>query len=237
MLAAFEREIPHLSLWTLLRATLRCPTERERDVLQYHLEEGGCRRCRRRAGQVSAAALAAVRFDTGTPLVRPAALGAGTAPAEAIGRSDDGALEAELFQENGQVVLELRTREAAFNHRLVGFLLRGERGPVEGFMVLQPDVDGWYTAEAAFAAGELHAALGGACHEVVLIPVAEELLAGAERDALLASAERARRDSRAGAAWRTWLEGIQAREEGLSREARPLMQEVRALLAGQGDDG
>src|SRR5262249_25696621 len=111
---------------------------------------------------------------------------------EVVGYAAASGLEAELVQEGSQVVLEVRSREPAWNHQLVRFALRGAStsGVEEGFLVLAPDVDGWYTASTAFSATALYGRMGGACQEVVAAAPELERLTPEEWRVLLAAAIR-----------------------------------------------
>src|SRR5205823_1416278 len=134
------REMPHLSLWTLMKQRLGGLNEAERRSIDYHLEEGECSRCRARAGLLGAGAASAARFP-GLLLPAPHAVGAASGTLEMNARSPDGRLEAELLEEERQLVLEVRTREAELQHQLVGYALVGENRQVDGFLVLRADVE------------------------------------------------------------------------------------------------
>ena len=225
LVASAEVQMPHLSLWTLLRHRLGSTSERERQAIAYHLEEGGCRRCRQVAGAL------AVGTSFRLPpfaLPHPAAAGAATGALEVGGRSSDGRLEAELVEEERQILLEIRSREAALNHQMIAYTLRGAQQEMQGFLVLRPDVERWYAAQEIFDPELLYSRLQGRCEEVLIAPVGLEALPGVDRELLLAEAGRSRGNAEARAAWAAWASS----RADVSEETRRLLDEVRAAVGG-----
>lgn len=112
--------------------------------------------------------------------------------------AEAGGLTAEFFEDNGQYVLELRSRDPAWDCRKVRFTLAPAAGgeavtgeavlaqgvrtrgaekaaggeAVTGELVLQRDPAGWYAAQATFNAQELYDRIGGQC-QVTIEPLAE----------------------------------------------------------------
>lgn len=220
----FGREVRHPSLWLLLRRRLGLLAGEEEAVLEYHLERAGCARCRDRLAKLETALPAVARFSGLLMLPNPAAASAATASSALQAVSGDSSLEAELFEEDHTVVLEVRTRNPELCYSLVGFTLRGaQEGEEEGFTVLGRDVDGWCSGDAAWDAEQLYRSLRGTCDEILVSPVPAGLLTGEERAALLASVDRSR-----GAAGRgRWVEWAARAEAG----AEPLPEAVQRLLA------
>jgi hypothetical protein len=234
LLQTFAREMPHLSLWTLVRRHLGVIEEREQQAVAYHLEQGACRCCRQRADTLRGASDRLLQLSGPLVLPHPTAVAAATAQSHARARSRDGSLETELVQEGHQLTLELRTRNAALNHHLVGYSLRSGPRQREGFTVLRPDVEGWFTAETTFESRDLYTALGGRCEELLVLPAVEEVLGSSERDALLASAARDRTDVKARAAWTAWLAEAARRGEAFPPAAQRLLGEVGEVLSQSG---
>jgi hypothetical protein len=232
LLHTFEQEMPHLSLWSLLRSRLGRLASDEARAVEYHLREGGCRRCRERVERLGAALERVIQFPGPVPLPAPGAVGAATAVLDAVARSPDRVLEAELVEEDGRVLLEVRTKNATLKHRLVGYTLRGARqaDAQEGFLVLQPDVEGWLTAQTTFDPEELYSRLQGRCEEVLLCPVDTEVLSYAEREALLASAEQSRKEAAAREGWMAWVMEAVQKSESVSDRTWQLLCEVRERL-------
>jgi hypothetical protein len=225
----FERNMPHLSFWLLVRRRLGTLAGAEQRLVNYHLENGECRHCRARAASLEGQLDALVRAPGPFLLPHPAAAGAATPMLDVLARSADDHLEAELMREENQITLEVRTRLERLNHYLVGYALRGGQGEVvEGFTVLAPDVEGWYTGHAVYPVGDLYARLSGICEEVLVGPVHASMLTGEEREALLASAAGSRENDRMRAAWAAWLTACAARD--LSPDMRELLHELRIQL-------
>src|SRR5205807_4748115 len=119
-------------------------------------------------------------------------------------------------EEDGSLLLEVRTRDAGLDRGLAAYSLRGPAGQVEGFIPLAPDVEGWFAGQSWLDAAALHAALGGRCVEALASPAPLDLLGSADCEALVASAAAAR--GRPGAAaWQAWLEGAAAGAAGAAR--------------------
>lgn len=174
--------------------------------MERHLSPEGCAWCLERAQSFHAAQGRIAEWREPLPLPHPDALAAGTRGLYAIATSSDSVLEAELTEESTYLELEIRTREKGLNYGLFAYLLYGRqrRAVIEGFTVLRPDVDGWYTSYVAFAKGDLYARLSGCCERIVVSPVSPAHLTSAERGALLASVAGSE-DEYSRRAWRRWL--------------------------------
>src|SRR5687767_10291046 len=103
--AGFEREMPHPSLWTLLRMSLGILTlEAERSV-HYHLEVAECRPCRVRWARLHERGDLALRFSVPVILPQPGAAGAAAALSGSLAVARRGDLEAEICLDEGDVLL------------------------------------------------------------------------------------------------------------------------------------
>ncbi len=229
MLESFGRQLPHLSLWTLLRRQLGRLSEGERRVVRYHLMEGGCLRCRQREERLQALAGQATLLRGPILFRDPAMVGAATPRPQVTARSETGDLAAELVETGPEAILEVRTKQVALNHRLVGYSLAGAEGtlPEEGFQVLRPEVEGWYAGHVSLDAAALHARLLGRCEEVLVTLADPEALTVEEQDLVVAAAGRDAGDPAASAAWTAWATGEEMRESA----APDVLARVRACLA------
>ncbi len=228
----FAVEMPHLTVWDLLRYRLGVLPEREQRLAARHLGTDACASCRRREELLRRAADGAALLTFPADLPHPRAAGAAAVASPSLCRASGGDLEAELFEDGPDVVLEIRTRKAALNYRLVAYSLRGARGRVwrEGFAVLQPDVEGWYTAQLPFRPSELFESLNGRCEEVLVSVVDADALSREERQMLLDSVGRSAGNEYLRHGWKAWVEGAVARSAGLSEEAWDLVCEIRERL-------
>ena len=234
VLADFEREMPHLSLWTLVRLLTGTLPEEDETLVAYHLESGGCRVCRDRLRRLEVHGDRLVRYSGAVYLPNPDAAAAAVSMPGALARASSGRLEAELFEDGGEVLLEIRTKDASLRSHAVGYSLRGAgaEARTEGYVVLQEDVDGWYTAQVAFHPASLRQEIGGACEELLVAPVDADLLSTEEREALLRSAARCPREDSRRDGWRAWAEEtVRGGEtQGLSPQTRELVSAVRERL-------
>src|SRR4029077_9905660 len=125
--------------------------------------------------------------ESGLRLPDPAAAGAAAGEMEVTARSANGEVGGELGEEESSLALEVRTRNSQLNRTLVGYALLGARegGVVAGFLLLQPDVEGWYAARTRFDAASIYATLHGTCDELLIAPLAANALGSEERELLL----------------------------------------------------
>lgn len=227
-LSLFAAEMPHLPVGWLVRKLFSRSSRTEAQSIDYHLVEGGCTRCAARLAALERRRRSAALFPDPISLLRPAAATASTA-LHLEEASEDGRLQVELYQEEGQTTLEVRSKDAGLNYQLVGYWLAGTEGggDVSGYVVLHPDVDGWYTGHVRFEPVTLYSTLGGECRAAVLQPVERSVLTHQERGQLLESALRGREDQEALRAWRDWA----ARDEpSLPDETRQILAEIRETL-------
>ena len=129
---------------------------------------------RREREEVQAPEGARLIFPSPVFLPNLRAAAAATATALRVQTSSaDQRLEAEFLQDEDQLVLEVRTKDAALNQQLFRYDFRGSDGPaaVTGFILLRPDANGWYAGHARFDAQALFAGLGGKVQELVIHPV------------------------------------------------------------------
>ena len=162
---------------------------------RFHLDT--CRRCAHLLASMKAA-VENERQQT-APIVirfpRPEAWAAATGePLDERADLPDLAGEWRLVQENGSVLLRIRTREQAHEGALLRYQLRSAEGtkPLTGFVVLRAEETGWYTAGAAFTLEELCDTLNGECREVRFDMMEPGRLTGADRAPLAASVARSR---------------------------------------------
>jgi hypothetical protein len=123
-----------------------------------------------------------------------------------LAECEAGDLQAELLDDCGNLSLEVRTKNPHLNHSLVSFAFSDANAPVlEGFLVLAPDVEGWYTGETGIQRTALlpsFSHLGGTL-QVSLVDAA--LLTGREAQ-LLSAAATAEQNVAIRKAWRAWGE-------------------------------
>jgi hypothetical protein len=232
LLQRFAEEMPHLSLWTLIRRRLGCLSEDEDRSVLYHLDQGECRICRTRDERMDAVIGQVVRFPETWALPHPTAAAAAAGIVDLVAQAPHHELEAQVFEEGRRITLEVRTRRETLRHKLVAYVLRGARGTqsVEGFLVLGPDLEGWFAADATFDVEELYWALDGRCEEVLVSPLCIHVLMGEQRALLLASADRVRADPVALAAWQNWVSHAAEQCDSITDDAWQLLCEVRNLL-------
>ncbi len=122
-----------------------------------------------------------------------------------IAVSPDRRLEAELAVEGGRLALEVRTHDAALNHRPVEYRFAAAGGAAveTGYLVLRPDQNGWFAAQAEFPA-DVSAGLDGTTLTVQVLAADG---AGIDPGLLRAAVARDRDDGAARAAWRAWADG------------------------------
>lgn len=230
LVARFERSMPHLSLWLLIRRRLGLPLlPVEEHAVKYHLEEGGCRECGerdRRAGEL----LPSVTVLRGA-LPMPALPGvhAATAPAATSASVSGSALDAELALERGKLGLELRTRDRQWKHQLVGWTLatRREREARERFAVLYPDVEGWFVDHSWLDAKELGLGANNPCQEILAAAMDVELLTDAQRESIVGLVWRLEAAEQR-SAWREWALEQRQRDQ-LSAHTRDVLERIIRL--------
>lgn len=228
----FERAMPHLSLWMLIRRRLGLPLlPVEEHAVRYHLLEGGCRECGerdRRAGEL----LPNVTLLSGTlPAPAPAGVHAAVPDAVTSACASGSAFDAELALEQGRLGLEVRTRDSRWKHQLVGWTLatRRQREARERFAVLYPDVEGWFVDHSWLDAGELGLGANNPCQEILAAVVDVELLTDAQRDSLLGVVWRLE-TAKQRAAWREWAVE-QQRRENLCPHTRDVLARILQFTA------
>jgi len=214
LVARFEKSMPHLSLWMLIRRRLGLPMlPVEEHAIKYHLEEGGCRECGerdRRAGEL----LPNVTLLRGAlPTPERAGVQAKTA-ANTSASASGNAFDAELALERGRLGLEVRTRDARLQHQLVGWTLatRREREARERFAVLYPDVEGWFVDHSWLDAKELGLGANNPCQEILAAVMDVELLTDAQRESIVGLVWRLEAVEQR-TAWRDWALEQQQREQ------------------------
>jgi hypothetical protein len=228
LVAGMSRLMPHPSLWTLLRSHLGLLSDHDQRALSYHAGPDGCPRCAARLAAIGPVRAQAVSFPR-FALRNPAAAAAATGPLDVSARSSDGRIEAELVEEEKEILLEVRTRDAGLNHQLVGYTLRGatEQALVQGFLVLRPDVESWFAACRRFEAETLYRGLLGRCEEMLIAAVSVDALSAKERGALLEATSQLDRESRS--AWAGWLAAVHSHAPA---ELQGLLEEVRGRVGG-----
>jgi hypothetical protein len=117
-------------------------------------------------------------------------------------------LTASFVEDEGQYVLEVKTRDSVWNGQLLRYVFHNARNQpaLSGFLLVRPDVNGWYTATRTFRSETLFLAAGGQdLNPEVAVADVQELTAS-DRQALQESIESDRGDGEALAAWKTWAE-------------------------------
>ncbi|MFQ3610174.1 MAG: hypothetical protein SNJ72_01640 [Fimbriimonadales bacterium] len=220
------------SLWQLVLYRLGRLTGDEAEAVARHLERDRCRRSLERLRQIEAVQ------GTIAALLQPIALPKSqmahahtTEPLNKTLTAPDQRFEAQLVEDDDQIVLEVRTKLPELNYQLFGYALTDTEGheAVTGFLVLRPDVNDWYAGTVNFQREALAETLKGQCREVVVNWVEPSLLTPTEQEALLASLERDWDDEEARSAWQAWVEKA-LQDENLPDEARQLLQQVHARL-------
>jgi hypothetical protein len=214
--------VRHPSWWTLQRATLGLLPADEAGEVRRHLEMDGCGSCGRRRQRLAGDEV--VSFTAAVPLPDPRTWAAAGGGLDQAAASADGRLKAHLLGLGRDVILEVRTRDAALDGRLVACGCAGDdEEPLLAFAVLRPDVNGWFAAQVRWDASELHARLCGSCRGLMARVLEPGLLTAAETDALRASIDRDGPDERSMTAWRQWRERALVQPEPLSEEVRVVL--------------
>jgi hypothetical protein len=224
-----EREMPHVSTWLLIRRRLGLPLlPAELHTVEYHLESGGCRDCRRREAALADRLPKLVRLGSNLPVPMSRAVGASVPTAGVGSQSADGSLEAELVLERGRMGLELRTRSPHWRRQLVGWTLatRREREADERFAVLQPDVEGWFVDHTWLDVKRLRLGPQNQCEEILAVALEPEHLGAPQRQRLLQSVRDASAEQRDD--WRQWAEE-QCERDALDPDDRQLLTQVLEL--------
>lgn len=240
LLEQMQAQMPHLPIRVLLGSERNLLSPTEQRATDRHLSPDGCHWCHARAGAVHRLQKRVADWHEPLPLPHPNALAAGTRGLTALATATDAGLEAEFTEEGSRLVLEVRTHDPRLNYSLVSFLLYGRqrRSWVEGFTVLRPDVDGWFTGFVSFGKGDLYSRLSGCCERILVSPVEPLLLSPSERNPLLTSLP-APGDASAFGAWGRWLaeaeRQLEAHPDSLhpstpSRQLTAMLAEVRSTL-------
>lgn len=230
LVARFERSMPHLSLWLLIRRRLGLPLlPVEEHAVRYHLVDGGCRECGerdRRAGELLPS-VTVLRGALPTPAVP--GVQASTAPAATSASASGNAFEAELALERGRLGLEVRTRNDQWKHQLVGWTLatRREREARERFAVLYPDVEGWFVDHSWLDAKELGLGANNPCQEILAAAMDVELLTDAQRESIVGLVRRLDSPEQR-SAWRDWALEQHQRDQ-LSAHTREVLERILRL--------
>jgi len=227
LVESFHREIGHLSYWILLRDARGVAREWEQQQVDAHLEMDGCRYCRRRKEALAQRLSLWLHFPHVPALRDPATLLAAPAEPLVLARAEHADLEAELIDDRDDLSLEIRTKNPALDHKLVGyaFIATGGELVFEGFLLLVPDVEGWYTGQAAL---ERAAFLGrsGRPGGTLEVSVPELELLGERETPLLRAA--AARDETGRQAWLSWAERAAVR---FADSPIPIAATLRAIAA------
>jgi hypothetical protein len=176
MRAAHEREVKELDERLARDRASWSPLARARTAIEEQ----------RRLGQILP-----IRFPN------PAAWAADTAERlDVRGAAPDHDLEWRLVQDNGKILLRIRTKDQSFQDRLVKYQLRASEGEnaVSGFVVLRQTENDWYAARAAFSLEDLYTPLKGECQGVQIESVNPDQLTATDRVALAVSVTRSQGD-------------------------------------------
>lgn len=176
LLRSFDRQLPHLSIWTLMRRQLDLLRPAEADRVQYHLGSGHCRECTARAERLAGVPLTRLQLPALLVPPHPAMARAAVPEPEVLVRGEHGDLEADLVRDGDELCLEVRTRNPAHRHQLVGYAFASGTGEalVEGYLVLGPDAEEWLAAHELIDPERFRAAApdGSAALEVAVLPPA-----------------------------------------------------------------
>jgi hypothetical protein len=232
LIGAFRAAVPHMPWWQMLRRRLGRLSAAEERAAAAHLEEEGCPACFTRWEALGSAREWSILPPGRLRLPDPAAAGAAAVELEVTARSANGELEADLVEEESSLSLEVRTKNPQLNHSLVGYTLLGAAGEgrLGGLLLLRPDVQGWFAARERFDAASVYATLHGACDELLISPLALDLLGSEEREQLLAAAHRSRHDPELRSTWLEWSTRIRPAFPSLGEETHELLQDLRREL-------
>jgi hypothetical protein len=211
----FTAEMPHLSVWLLIRRRLGMPLlDSEVHSIRYHLDEGGCSECAERDRKTEELLPNVALLKGMLPRPLPEGVHAADAGVPDSAAAAAGAFEAELALERGQLGLEVRTRDPRWQRQLVGWTLatRREREACERFAVLHPDVEGWFVDHSWLDAKDLGLGTQNPCQEILAAAVDVELLTREQREALVEVVRRLDLADQRGA-WQAWALEQQERED------------------------
>jgi len=139
--------------------------------------------------------------------------------------------ECSLVEDAGRYVLEVKTRNAAWNHQLLRYVFKEAAGRplLRGFLMVRPDAPGWYTAARSLDPQLIFSAAEGRdlIPEVSVVDIQE--LTVSEGAALLESIKADQNDAEAYAAWRIWSENLARRSDRLTDDLQRLVELVRGL--------
>lgn len=139
--------------------------------------------------------------------------------------------EADLSATLIEGALEVKTQNAALNRQLLRYVFEDAEGKpaLQGFVLLRPDVNGWFTAVRLLRRQELYDALHGECRELRVHLVDLQDLTAEDHALVLASAKADRQDAEVWAAWRSWAADILSQGDHVSSDLRQLAQQVESL--------
>lgn len=232
LLAGFEHDLPHLPVWTLIRSRIGGLSAPERRMLEYHLENGGCRVCRRRLERLAELSPAVLALPVPTTPVFANSVQAAVPGPEVLASAASDGLEAELVQFRGELNLELRTRQAALNGTLAAYSFQTAEGEglLEGYVVLGPDVEGWYAAEVRIDESRYRERVGTRLGQLWIGLVEPELLTEEEWARLEACVPGPEAEPHLRALWLDWCARALLTDRGLPARGRTILQALAERL-------
>jgi hypothetical protein len=243
----------HPSTAELFAHVRRGQDAKEEATVAAHLEKDDCQRCRRRLAllradgglarlveQARGDRRAAERLKDALlswgvmrlpsfALRNPRAAPLSGHPLElASPRGSDPA--ATLVEQQGQYLLEVKTKNAAWNRQILRYQVEdvGGRPAVNGFLLLRADAHGWFAAPRLLEARTLYDAVQGKCQDPRVELLDPQELTTRDHPIVVASARADRHDAAARAAWREWA-GLVGKGEQVADDLRRLAEEVRGL--------
>ncbi len=206
LLTSFLRDLPHLPYWVLLRKRLNLLSPQEQRWVEYHLVSGGCRKCRNRDERVAGSPNFPLLLPAPRQLPHPAEARAAVPEPEVLVRGKGENLEAELVLDRDQLSLEIRTRAEALHYTLVTYAFQDATGEalLDGYAVLGPDVDGWFSAEIPLNPRQFREEVFKMCRHLALAAVLPGGLSDEEWRAVEAAAPTQAGELQTRSAWQVW---------------------------------
>jgi len=232
LVTSLERNLPHLTFWSLLKQALGQLSPSERHSVEYHLEAGGCRSCRARQERLRQSLLPVLQMPSPPTPVPPHVVRAAVKGPEVLASAVSGELEAELIRYRGDLSLELRTRSAPAETSLAAYAFQDERGGslLDGYAVLRPDVEGWYAAEVDLDAARYHEKVGDRCRVLWVGLVDPAVLSEEEWARVSEATPGPEAESEARGAWLNWCTHTLLAGKDLPAPAQAVLQELTDRL-------
>ena len=212
-----------LSLWLLNRLS---PTQTSQ--VQDHIQGLDCVRCKSiAADQIAKFAQVATAFTLKNLRVPAAASDETLEITQTL--SDE--LEVEVSEDDGQLVIDVRTQQDKYDGQLVAYAVRGGEGQeyLRGFMLLRRRMPAWISAESTSDYMDLYDR-AGAQLEIVVFPVHPYALTHDDRNLLLEAVTADSSDAKAVESWKTWVDAARAADELLGDDTVALIDAIEERL-------